>query len=117
MKKKYKSVTINKQTFPVEYLTKPEDIKKGMMWRTNLNGCMVFDVGLGYHSFWMKNCLLNLDIVFVLNGKIKKIYLNCPKESSEKKIPTYDGIGEYVIEFPSGTSSNWKIGDKVLFNL
>jgi uncharacterized membrane protein (UPF0127 family) len=64
------SVHINNQTFEAEYLKTPEDIRKGMMGRDSLNGCMVFNMGKGHHSFWMKNCLIPLDIIFVLNNRI-----------------------------------------------
>jgi uncharacterized membrane protein (UPF0127 family) len=65
------NVTIGGKMFPGEYLTNPEDIQKGMMGRDSLEGCMVFKMGKGHHSFWMKNCLIPLDIVFVLNNNLK----------------------------------------------
>ena len=49
-------VHINNQTFPAEYMTTPEQKVQGMMGRNELNGCMVFNMGKGHHSFWMKNC-------------------------------------------------------------
>ena len=58
------SVHINNKTFTAEYLSTPEDIERGMMGREELNGCMVFKMGRGHHSFWMKNCLIPLDIIF-----------------------------------------------------
>lgn len=109
------NVIINNQSFPVEYLTEPEDLQQGMMGRDSLNGCMVFKMGKGHHSFWMKNCLIPLDIVFVLNNRISKIHHNCPPAGRSLNPPRYTGIGEYVIEFPGGTSLDWKIGDKVYF--
>lgn len=108
------SVHINSKTYPAEYLSKSEDIQRGMMGRDTLNGCMVFKMGLGHHSFWMKNCLIKLDIVFVQNKRITHIYLNCPVEDSHRMNPPhYNGIGDHVIEFPGGTANEWKIGDKV----
>lgn len=107
-------VIINNQQFESEILTKTEDIENGMMGRNSLNGCMVFKLNKGYHSFWMKNCLINLDIIFVLNGKITKIHLNCtPPDSHSMNPPKYSGIGNYVIEFPAGDANNFKINDKV----
>lgn len=111
------SVKINGKDFPAEYMVTPEQIQKGMMGRNSLNGCMVFKMKKGYHSFWMKNCLIPLDIVFILNGKISKIHSNCPVEDPHRlTLPRYTGIGDHVIEFPAGTSKNWKIGDKVFIN-
>ena len=108
------SVIINNKQYPAEYLSTTEDITKGMMGRTSLEGCMVFKMGMGHHSFWMKNCHINLDIIFTLNNRINKIHLNCPVEDSHRMtLPRYTGIGDHVIEFPAGTANEWKIGDKV----
>lgn len=108
------SVIINSQKFNAEYLSTPEELQKGMMGRDSLDGCMVFKMKKGYHSFWMKNCKIALDIVFVLNNRINKIHHNCPIEDEHKiTIPHYSGIGDHVIEFPAGTASKWKVGDKV----
>ncbi len=63
-------VIVGNQRFNGEYLTQPEDIQRGMMGRKELNGCMVFKMGMGHHSFWMKNCLIPLDIVFVNKNTI-----------------------------------------------
>ncbi len=108
------SVIINQKKFEAEYLSKPEELARGMMGRNKLEGCMVFKMGKGHHSFWMKGCLLNLDIVFVLNNRISRIHLNCPVPDSHRMNPDrYTGMGDHVIEFPAGTASDWKIGDKV----
>ena len=108
------SVHINSKTFPAEYLSSPEDISRGMMGRNSLDGCMVFKMGKGHHSFWMKNCLIPLDIVFVLNNRINRIHPNCPPpEQGRMNPPRYTGIGDHVIEFPGGTCDGWKVGDRV----
>ena len=112
------SVHINNQTFEAEYLKTPEDIRKGMMGRDSLNGCMVFNMGKGHHSFWMKNCLIPLDIIFVLNNRISRIHTNCEAPDSHwTNPPRYTGIGDHVIEFPAGTCDSWKVGDKVAMYL
>jgi uncharacterized membrane protein (UPF0127 family) len=108
------SVRIGDKTFDAEYLQTPEDIQKGMMGRKELNGCMVFKMNRGHHSFWMKNCLIPLDIVFVLNNRISNIHHNCPPaEQHQLNPPRYGGIGDHVIEFPGGTCSKFKVGDRV----
>jgi uncharacterized protein len=111
------SVIINNKKYNAEYLNTPEEIQKGMMGRDSLNGCMVFNMGqIGHHSFWMKNCLINLDIVFVHKDKITKIYGDCPPSGKNELNPKrYTGIGDRVIEFPAGVSNNFKEGDKVNF--
>jgi len=112
------SVHINSKTFSAEYVSTPEEISKGMMGRKSLDGCMVFKMGKGHHSFWMKNCLIALDIVFVLNNRINRIHPNCPPPDVHRmNPPRYTGIGDHVIEFPGGSTDGWKIGDKVAMYL
>lgn len=107
-------IKINNEVFNTEIMKTDDEIRKGMMWRENLDGCMLFDMGRGVHSFWMRNCLIPLDIVFVFNKKISKIYRNCQPcdlDCNEK----YTGMGEYVLEFPANVSKPFNVGDKVLF--
>lgn len=106
------NVRINGQNFSAEYMTTPEQMEKGMMGRDSLNGCMVFEIGLGHHSFWMKNCKIPLDIVYVLKNRISRIHPNCQPCDGDCS-QRYTGIGDHVIEFPSGTTNGWKVGDKV----
>lgn len=109
------SVLINGKKYSAEYLSKPEDIQRGMMGRDHLDGCMVFNMGgIGHHSFWMKNCKVPLDIIFVLRNKITGIHRDCqPAGQHEMRPKSYPGIGDHVIEFPSGTCSGMKVGDTV----
>lgn len=106
------SVIVNNTTFPAEYLSDPKEITNGMSGRNELNGCMVFKVGMGHHSFWMKGCKMNLDIVFVVKNKISKIHHNCKPCDSDCN-EKYHGIGDHVVEFPGGTAEDWKVGDKI----
>lgn len=109
-------IKINNQKFNAELFSTPDELERGLMGRKQFDGCAVFNVGKGYHSFWMKNCLINLDIVFVLNNKITKIHSNCQAVADDQTTPDkYTGIGDYVLEFSAGTSENWKIGDRVQF--
>mgnify|MGYP003545295294 CR=1 FL=1 len=112
------SVSINGQRFNAEYMTSPEEISKGMMGRDSLKGCMVFKMGKkGYHHFWMKNCLVPLDIVYVLNDRITKIHHNCEPCGDGECKKTYTGPGDHVIEFPGGTADKWNVGDSVMMYL
>jgi uncharacterized membrane protein (UPF0127 family) len=110
------SVKIGEQTFEAEYL-KPEEFEQGMQGRTSLSGCMVFKMGKGHHSFWMKGCLIPLDIIFVSNGRISRIHQNCEPAGNKLNPPRYTGIGDHVIEFPGGKATKWKVGDKVAMYL
>ena len=110
------SVRIGNQTFSAEYL-EPNQFQQGMMGRENLEGCMVFKMGKGHHSFWMKGCLIPLDIVFVNGNRISKIHSNCSPAGNQLNPPKYTGIGDHVIEFPGGTATNWNVGDRVAMYL
>jgi len=95
-------------------MVSPEDKRRGMMGRNQLEGCMVFKMEKGHHTFWMRGCLIPLDIVFVNNNRISKIHHDCPPvDDHVMNPPKYSGIGDHVIEFPSGTAKNFKLGDKV----
>lgn len=107
------SVRIGDKIFNAEYLSTPEEIQQGMMGRESLDGCMVFKMGRGHHSFWMKNCLIPLDIVFVLNNRISRIHNNCEPAGNQLDPRKYTGIGDHVIEFPAGIADTFKVGDRV----
>jgi uncharacterized membrane protein (UPF0127 family) len=110
------SVRINGQIFPAEYMTTPDQISKGMMGRENLDGCMVFKMKKGHHSFWMQKCKIPLDIVFVLNNRINKIHRDCQPCMGDCP-ERYSGMGDHVIEFPAGTTKDWKENDRVMMYL
>ena len=107
------NVIINNKSYPAEVMSTPEQKQQGMMGRESLDGCMVFNMGKGFHSFWMKNTLIPLDIIFVNNKRISNIHLNCQPGGRRMNPPSYTGIGDLVIEFPSGTCNDFKVGDKV----
>lgn len=107
------NVRINDQIFSAEVLTTTEETQRGMMGRDHLDGCMVFKMGKGHHSFWMKNCIIPLDIVFVSGGRISKIHHDCQPITDHSIPKSYTGIGDHVIEFPGGTCKDFKVGDKV----
>jgi uncharacterized membrane protein (UPF0127 family) len=106
------SVIINNKKFPAEYLSTSEEKMKGMMGRDSLEGCMVFKMGMGHHSFWMKDCLIPLDIVFVNKNTISKIHSNC-QPCDGNCTQKYTGLGDHVIEFPAGVAGDFKVGDRV----
>jgi hypothetical protein len=106
------SVRIGEKTFNAEYL-ESHQFAEGMMGREQLDGCMVFKMGKGHHSFWMKGCLIPLDIIFVSNNRISRIHPECQPSGNQLNPPRFTGIGDHVIEFPAGTSAGWKVGDRV----
>ena len=61
----------------------------------------VFPFGnVGERSFWMKNCLIPLDLYFIVNNKVTKVYKNCePCYTTNCK--SYMGIADTVVELAS----------------
>jgi len=112
------NVIIGTKNFNGELMSTPNELQRGMMGRTSLDGCMIFKMGKGHHSFWMKGCLINLDIVFVLNNRISRIHHNCPApDRHQMTLPRYTGFGDYVLEFPGGTALDFKEGERVTMYL
>ena len=64
---------INKNSFNVKVLIESSETSEGMMNKTfdNFDG-MLFIMGDGSHSFWMMNCIIPLDIIFI-DKNFKKI--------------------------------------------
>jgi uncharacterized membrane protein (UPF0127 family) len=99
-------VIINDNIFKVKVCMTPETISKGMMgqkFNSDFNGMLFMMPNNGDQSFWMKNCLIPLDIVFIgSDKKVTSIQKNC-KPCNEMKCPTYEGTGQYVLELDGGT--------------
>lgn len=80
----------------------------GLMYRTRLepHGGMIFVFAHdGHQTFWMKNTLISLDMIWVKsNGTIDTIAADVP--ASSPKTPgesiTRGGYGKYVIELAAG---------------
>lgn len=107
-------IEINGNTYNVEYLKKSIDLERGAMGRKNIDGCLLFDIGKGNHSFWMKNCLIPLDIIYIYNKKITRIHHNC-QPCDEECTERYEGFGDIVLEFNAGEANNFKINDEINF--
>jgi len=95
-----------------------ENNSEGMMgkkFNSNFLG-MLFYLTPGPQSFWMKGCIIPLDIIFIHNKKIHNIQHNCEPCKTDD-CQTYDGYGDLVLELPAGTCKKYGIqsGDKVNF--
>jgi uncharacterized membrane protein (UPF0127 family) len=66
-------ISINNNKFNCKVVSNSKDIAKGMMGKTfdNFDGMFFYNaVNDTQQSFWMKNCIVPLDIVFIF----KKYY-------------------------------------------
>jgi len=112
----YIQTYINKYNFKTKVLTKPREIMLGMMGKKfdNKFDALLFVMNTEFSSFWMKNCIVPLDIIFVKDGIIINIHHNCPPCNTEH-CKTYFGVGNLILEMPGGTCNklNIKKGDHV----
>jgi len=94
-------------TFSVEIAADPASQEKGLMFRTKMapNAGMLFDFHTPQQvSFWMKNTILSLDMIFIrANGTISSI---APKAEpySETTIPAAEPV-RAVLEINGGRAA------------
>jgi uncharacterized membrane protein (UPF0127 family) len=108
---------IKNRTIPCEVKNSAQGIQQGMMGRGRLDGCMLFILpSRGDQSFWMKDCLIPLDIVFCDNNKVTAINKNC-EPCDEEECGSYSGFGNIALEFKGGFCDEigLKVGDEVRF--
>ena len=104
----------------------PEKAEKGLMFVKHLPAdegmLFVFDKEEP-HYFWMKNTLIDLDIIFLsADGVITQLYEKVPHTytyTPESEIPVVGGMAQYVLETAAGTAARHglKSGDKIIFTL
>jgi uncharacterized membrane protein (UPF0127 family) len=107
---------INKNKFKVKTVISSKDTSRGMMnkrFDDTFNG-MLFIMSEGEHCFWMKNCIIPLDIIFIDNDTITEIHSNC-SPCKTKDCENYCGEGDMILELQGGTCKDLgiKIGDKL----
>lgn len=121
--KDIKQVCFKNKCFNVELAQTPEEKKIGLMYRQKLD----FNAGMlfvyekeGEYSFWMKNTLIPLDIIWINKNKevvfIKENIQPClEKDKCESVNP--NKVASYVLELNAGIINeiNLKIGDKLIF--
>ena len=111
---------IGDNIFQVKIVTSKFDKAQGMMNRKfsdHFNG-MLFVMDEDWNCFWMKNCVIPLDIIFIRGNYITEIHhkcLPCKTEDCEN----YCGDGRLVLEIEGGSAKELEIkkGDEVKFLL
>ena len=102
-------VKINDNLFDVKTLLTTKDAQNGMMGKKfdGFDG-MLFFMKNEPHSFWMKNCVVHLDIIFINGDEIIKIHHNC-KPCFTDECESYRGDGDLILELPGGTCKEYNI--------
>ena len=109
-------VKINSNIFDVIALGDSESQSIGMMkkkFNNSFNG-LLFLMGGNKQCFWMKNCIIPLDIIIIKNNVIVNIHNNCQPCQGDD-CPSYCGNGNIVLELAGGTCDRLLIepGDSV----
>ena len=106
-----------KACYSLKIARTPVDIQIGMMGALEMDFALGFRVQPGSHSFWMKGCLIPLDIVFCKDGKVHKIFHNCPPcySTNDNDCQRYIDYADFVIELPGMTCfyDNIQMGDSI----
>jgi uncharacterized membrane protein (UPF0127 family) len=114
------NVKVGKNLFNVKTLVSPKEQKVGMMGKRfddTFNG-LLFLMGGDDQCFWMKNCIIPLDIIIIRNNVIVNIHHNCPP-CLDEDCPSYCGNGNIVLELEGGSCEKLDIepGDVVEYLL
>lgn len=112
--------TVSKDTvqqLAIEISDDDYEVQTGLMYRESMeaNQAMLFVFPEpGMHSFYMKNTLIPLDIIFIdENRQIVNIQKNA-KPLDETSLPSEKPV-QFVLEINAGLSDKWQLkpGDKV----
>jgi len=105
-----KRVCFKKNCVEVELAITPEERAKGLMFRTFLqknHGMLFIFPDMDYHSFWMKNTFIPLDIIWLdANQKVVFIHENAKPLSG---IMTPPKKARYVLEINKGMAKKMGI--------
>lgn len=108
-------------TFQVEVARTDAELEKGLMYRKSMpvdHGMLFVFKDDAVRTFWMKNTLIPLDMIFTdANGKITTILTNVPPctlpEDQSRNCPTYPSQkpSRYVLELNAGVSEQLGLHD------
>ncbi|CAA9331109.1 FIG00872311: hypothetical protein [uncultured Leptolyngbya sp.] len=112
-------IEVANQVIQLEVAGTQEQQAIGLMSRTNLpddRGMLFLFESPRRASFWMKNTLIPLDMIFLLNGKVQAISSNVPPCEADP-CPTYgpNALVDQVIELRAGRAAELglKQGDRI----
>jgi hypothetical protein len=110
---------INNHSIELEVAKTSEQQNMGLMYRTSLpnDGGMLFEFKPAQSvNFWMKNCKISLDMIFLQDGVVEAIKLSAPPCTTDP-CPTYgpNTAVNQVIELRGGRAAELgiKVGDRI----
>jgi len=115
-------VTIGNTDIKVKLVVTPEAVRNGMQKKRfdeDYQGMFFLMPSKQEQSFWMFDCIIPLDIIFIDGDTITTIHSDCPPCENELECESYRGFGDKVLEITGGSSEQLGIkkGDKVSFSL
>lgn len=124
---KMPTATIGTNVIKLEVAQTPKEIQHGLMGRTALDkdsGMVFLFKPASPTRFWMYNCFISLDMLFIKDGKIMRICEDVPpcKSQDPSQCPTYPSDADVtvteVIEVNAGYCKKHGIkqGDTVKFD-
>lgn len=118
------TLMIGKASLNIEIADNPQSQALGLGYRTSLpinNGMLFVYDQPGHYTFWMKETLIPLDIIWINNGQVVDITSNIPVDSNPSEPKgrySPQTLATWVLE----TNANWatqnhiQIGDAVVLN-
>ena len=114
----------------LEVAQTPAEIERGLMYRTSLpedQGMVFLFNPPGPQRFWMAHCFISLDMLFIKDGKIVRIFESVPpcRAQNLAECPTYPPkeelatVASEVVEVSAGYAKRHgvKVGDPVTFQM
>ncbi|MEG4344909.1 DUF192 domain-containing protein [Microcoleus sp. A003_D6] len=112
-------VRIADRAIELEVAKTPEQQAMGLMYRTSLadDRGMLFEFKPArWVNFWMKNCQISLDMIFLRDGVVEAIEVSAPPCTADP-CPTYgpNTTVDRVIELRGGRAAELgvKVGDRI----
>lgn len=114
----HESVTIGGEEWTLELAMDDESIRRGLMHRDTLGdheGMLFIFPDTDIRSFWMANCLINIDLIYLDDrGTITAVHemvIEPPREANESqfayesRLKNYRSVypARFAIELPSGS--------------
>ncbi|MBD2450495.1 DUF192 domain-containing protein [Nostoc sp. FACHB-152] len=110
------TLTHNNQTWMLEVARTPEELEKGLKFRSSLpkDRGMLFVLGREYKDvpFWMSQVKIPLDIIFLKDNVVTTVIHNAPP-CTKNPCPIYKGsVATHVLELTPGVASI-RVGDRL----
>jgi uncharacterized membrane protein (UPF0127 family) len=110
------NIRIKNNIFNTKLAISPKEREIGMMNKVfdETFDSMLFIQNNEHSCFWMKNCVIPLDIIFIKDNVINKIFHNCPP-CKGNDCEHYCAEGDMVLELFGGSAKKIgiEIGDRL----